>query len=703
MKKLLAFELLFVPLIAMAQNDSLKVDTTMSLSGVTVTGARIYNKVDRQVFMPTKAIVRSSTDGYDLLKRMSLAGIRVSTADQKITSLRGGTVQVRINDVKADAQDVLALRPDEVVRVEYIDNPGVRYSEGNIDAVVNYIVRRCYSGYVGGMKTMQALWEWFNNTSAYFKYNHKKSEFSVNYRFNHRWYDQQRNVTTSSYIQPDGTVRNRDYIGFNNKMTYSDNNLQLGYNLAEPEKYMLNVRFNFGWNNQPYSGPIHRVVETGKADLLTYNRRSVFDKVPSLDVYYSINLPHKQTLALNAVGTYIGTDYAYHQKEYLYAGSLDETLKTNPQNDYSYDTDGKKYSFIGEGVYTKNFAKTAFSAGANYAVSRTDNAYTGAVNENTVLNSNNLYAFVQLQGSLGKLNYQAGVGANYTSIHQGEAGFNRWTFRPQLTLSTNAIKNVSLKYTGRIQPNLPSLSQLSDVRQQRNDMDISDGNTSLVPYTSYSNRITAMWSRKLFDLQTVLQWWYAPDIIMTSIIPEKQQDGSWLYSSKPMNQKYFSQLDWRAHLTVHAIKDKLDVTAYGVYLYQNSKGLDYQRKFGAWRYGFYANLMLGPWAADYYFETAQRYLDAESVYGGENSSNLEVSYKYKNIKVGLGCVLLGYAKGYDYTAETHSRYFVSNTHQTIKNNGNMAYITVSWNFSHGRTYKTAERSMNNSDRDNGIR
>lgn len=53
---------------------------------------------------------------------------------QQITSLKGGGVQIRINDVKANTQDVMALQPDEVVRVEYIDNPGVRYSdEGSVE------------------------------------------------------------------------------------------------------------------------------------------------------------------------------------------------------------------------------------------------------------------------------------------------------------------------------------------------------------------------------------------------------------------------------------------------------------------------------------------------------------------------------------------------------------------------------------------
>lgn len=52
---------------ATALPDSLKVDTTLNLSGVTVKGMRTINKVDRQVLLPTKAMKRSAGNGYELL------------------------------------------------------------------------------------------------------------------------------------------------------------------------------------------------------------------------------------------------------------------------------------------------------------------------------------------------------------------------------------------------------------------------------------------------------------------------------------------------------------------------------------------------------------------------------------------------------------------------------------------------------------
>ncbi len=688
---------------AAAQTDSLAVDTTLTLGEVTVNGMRTIQKVDRTLFLPTKKMARSSANGYDLLKLMMLPGIKVDPVQQTVSSLRGGGVQVRINDVKAGTQDILALQPDEVVRVEYIDNPGVRYSDTSLDAVINYVVKRRYSGYVGGAQTMQAFTTGFNNSYAYFKFNHKKSEFSFNYSFNYRDYDKRRYDETADYYFPDGTTRHREYRGYNSPFMYNTHNFQLGYNLAEPDKYTFNARFNLNINNNPNRGTNLLVVETAQPDLYQYNKASSSSYSPALDLYFSANLPHKQSIAANVVGTYIHTDYGYLMRQYLFDLSPSQSMQAAPVNDYSYSTLGKKYSLIAEAIYAKEFKKATLSAGGEFSISRTDNDYTGAVNTDALLNSNNLYLFTQLQGKLAWLNYTVGVGANRASIHQGDIGFEKWTFRPRLSLQTSAIKNVSLSLTGQMYQGTPSLSQLSDVRQQSSDLMAGDGNINLKPYSSYSTYFVFTWNLPAFS------WWvngglaYAPDVIMSSYIPEQQADGTYLVVSRPYNQRSLIQKWARTNFTLHAIKDVLDFSLYGAFQRYDSRGLTYRHTFNSWRYGFEASLMLGNWTvmADFY-NTPKSYY-GESMNGGENSSDVRINYKWKDLQVGLGAILVGYPHGYEYPGHTDSRYYKSHYKTWIEDNGNMVYITLSYNFSHGRKYQTEQRRLNNSDYDSGIR
>lgn len=688
---------------AHAQTDSIEVDTTYTLGEVTVNGMRVINKVDRQVLLPTSTMKKHSSNGYDLLNKMTLNGIITNPERQEIRSLRGGGVQVRINDIKANQQDITALRPDEVVRVEYIDNPGVRYSDGSIDAVINFVVKRRYAGYVGGLGTMQAFTTGFNNSNAYFKYNYKKSEFCIYYNFSYRGYNERKVDSENTYFFPDGTQRQRQYLGYNTDFMYTTNTVQLGYNLAEPDKYTLNVSLYYNQNNTPKYGYNQLAKETSMPDLYIYNKKSKKMYIPSLDIYWSLNLPKKQNITANVVGTYIGTDYNNLSRNYLFSQSPEQSMQADPVNDYSYSTTGRKYSLISEAIYTKNFNREVFSAGGEYTVSHTDNAYKGAVNTDAVLNSNNLYLFAQLQGKLGVFNYQVGLGANYLAIHQGDIGFNKWTLRPQLSLSTKITDNLFVRYSGRMSQLSPSLSQLSDVRNQSDELNASDGNTGLKPYTGYSNSLTVSWTRPLFNFQLYGSWYYAPDIIMTSYIPELQDDGTYLLISKPENQKSFSRKSLAAYFTLHAIRDILDISLYGDYSNYSSRGLAYSHNYDAWRWGGSANLMLGRWNVSASFYTAPKSYFAESMGKGENQSNLSVSYKYKDLKVGLGVLLLGYPQGYDYVGKTDSKYLQSTSHTYIKDNGNMVYFTLSYNFSHGRKYQTERKKLHNSDNDNGIR
>ena len=387
------------------------------LKGVTVEAAKVVEKVDRQIIFPTKEQVKTASNGYDLLDNLSLPTIIVNRAERKVLSLKGGDVQIRINDVKASMQDVLALQPDEVTKVEFINVPGLKYGDSNLDAVINYQVRRRYAGYVGGVSTMQGTKAGFNNSDGYFKYNVKKSEFSINYSFSYRSVEERSYESLGTYHLPTGETLHRNYLGYDSPFLYTTNNVQLGYNLSEPDKYTLNVRLNFYNHNSPVRGMNQLYQESGKANQYLQNNRKMLEQIPSLDIYYSLNMPHDQNLALNLVGTYIGTDYQYRMREYTFNKSPDESVKNAPLTDYSYDATGRKRSLIGEGTYSKNWKQMALSVGGQYNISHTDNIYVGSSNADTELKYSNLYLFTQLQGQQKWFSYQVGVGATRSSIH----------------------------------------------------------------------------------------------------------------------------------------------------------------------------------------------------------------------------------------------------------------------------------------------
>ncbi|MQN80675.1 hypothetical protein F7D73_06860 [Prevotella copri] len=673
------------------------------LKGVTVEAAKVVEKVDRQIIFPTKEQVKTASNGYDLLDNLSLPTIIVNRAERKVLSLKGGDVQIRINDVKASMQDVLALQPDEVTKVEFINVPGLKYGDSNLDAVINYQVRRRYAGYVGGVSTMQGTKAGFNNSDGYFKYNVKKSEFSINYSFSYRSVEERSYESLGTYHLPTGETLHRNYLGYDSPFLYTTNNVQLGYNLSEPDKYTLNVRLNFYNHNSPVRGMNQLYQESGKANQYLQNNRKMLEQIPSLDIYYSLNMPHDQNLALNLVGTYIGTDYQYRMREYTFNKSPDESVKNAPLTDYSYDATGRKRSLIGEGTYSKNWKQMALSVGGQYNISHTDNIYVGSSNADTELKYSNLYLFTQLQGQQKWFSYQVGVGATRSSIHQGENGYSKWLFRPQVTLQAKASDRLSFKWSSKITSDIPSLSDLSELRQYSNSFEARDGNSGLKPFTGYNNTLSASWNIPLMSVYLEGNWTYYDKPIATSILPEKREDGSYLFVSKPENQKSHDYKHLLLTPEVHLIKDHLDLNLMCEYQNVKTKGLDYSHEFNYFSYGAEIRYMTGNWNIGYGAYKVEKSFWGEKTNGGEPTSNLAVTYNYKNWQFGVLGLFVFYPHGCVYKDELFNKYVQQKNKVRLADQGNMLVFAASFNFSHGRRYHTGSRKLNNSDRDNGIR
>lgn len=673
------------------------------LKGVTVEAAKVVEKVDRQIIFPTKEQVKTASNGYDLLDNLSLPTIIVNRAERKVLSLKGGDVQIRINDVKASMQDVLALQPDEVTKVEFINVPGLKYGDSNLDAVINYQVRRRYAGYVGGVSTMQGTKAGFNNSDGYFKYNVKKSEFSINYSFSYRSVEERSYESLGTYHLPTGETLHRNYLGYDSPFLYTTNNVQLGYNLSEPDKYTLNVRLNFYNHNSPVRGMNQLYQESGKANQYLQNNRKMLEQIPSLDIYYSLNMPHDQNLALNLVGTYIGTDYQYRMREYTFNKSPDESVKNAPLTDYSYDATGRKRSLIGEGTYSKNWKQMALSVGGQYNISHTDNIYVGSSNADTELKYSNLYLFTQLQGQQKWFSYLVGVGATRSSIHQGENGYSKWLFRPQVTLQAKASDRLSFKWSSKITSDIPSLSDLSELRQYSNSFEARDGNSGLKPFTGYNNTLSASWNIPLMSVYLEGNWTYYDKPIATSILPEKREDGSYLFVSKPKNQKSHNYKHLLLTPEVHLIKDHLDLNLMCEYQNVKTKGLDYSHEFNYFSYGAEIRYMTGNWNIGYGAYKVEKSFWGEKTNGGEPTSNLAVTYSYKNWQFGILGLFVFYPHGCVYKDELFNKYVQQKNKVRLADQGNMLVFAASFNFSHGRRYHTGSRKLNNSDRDNGIR
>ena len=82
---------------------------------------------------------------------------------------------------------------------------------------------------------------------------------------------------------------------------------------------------------------------------------------------------------------------------------------------------------------------------------------------------------------------------------------------------------------------------------------------------------------------------------------------------------------------------------------------------------------------------------SEKTNGGEPTSNLAVTYSYKNWQFGVLGLFVFYPHGCVYKDELFNKYVQQKNKVRLADQGNMLVFTASFNFSHGRRYHTGSR------------
>ncbi|MDR0843647.1 MAG: carboxypeptidase-like regulatory domain-containing protein, partial [Tannerella sp.] len=371
----IGYETQFVELNGAAKNialdDILLEEATQSLGEVTVTASATTNRLDRKIIFPTERQVKQSSNGVDLLQQLMLPKLQVNPLNDNVTLPGGGEIQYRVNGVKVGIQEIVALQPASIIRVEYHDNPGLRY--GNAEVVLDYIVRRPETGGNLGVNLSDALTTAWGNNYLNGRINHKKSEFTVNYSIRHRDFYEMWRDNEEKFTFADGSTLHRKETGEPGHAELTWQTLNTAYSYQN-EKQAFNAAFRYYTSNQPhwdYKGSLYNVANPADAVRMIDQTKEKINR-PALDLYYQQLLKNNQTLVFNLVGTYNYTD-----NNRFYRESLNDVFLTDVNNRVI----GKKYSLIGEGIYEKKLGANRISAGLRHTQSHSDNEYDHAISE----------------------------------------------------------------------------------------------------------------------------------------------------------------------------------------------------------------------------------------------------------------------------------------------------------------------------------
>ena len=441
------------------------IEPTVTLGEVEIKAARIVQKTDGWQLYPSERQKESSRSGYSVLQQLSLPNIRIDEVSHSISAIDNkGNVQVRINGIIVDKSEMLSLDPKSIRKIDFIDNPGVRYGDG-IAYVIDITTRRADNGYTLGTSFTQALTAKNGDYSAYGKWNSGKSEFSLNYSFGYQDLKGSRIKETANYHLNDGTIHTIQRNDIASRDQSFHNLVKLTYNLADSTHYVFQASLSGDFRHKPESYNQKQVIDGTDEYIATQQKQSQSGS-PVLDLYYFQQLTPRQSITLNAVGTYINTQTS---------DSYDEG------SPYQYDVDGKTYSLLSEAIYENKLKPFTLSAGLNYSQKYTNNEYSGDVSSVTPMRNNRVYLFSEIKGIWGKLRYSAGIGTSYLHYRQQEHNYDYWSFCPKAALSYNFNNAWQLSYNYQTNERTSRIAMISDATIRTNRMEWTVGSPDLKP------------------------------------------------------------------------------------------------------------------------------------------------------------------------------------------------------------------------------
>lgn len=666
------------PVCAFAQSDG----KSITLEEVTVNGAKVVSKVDGQMIYPTDAQKNTSNNGYSVLQKLALPNIRIDNVAHSVSAIdnRGG-VQIRINGVIVGKEEMLALDPKIINKIDFIDNPGVRYGE-EVAYVIDINTKRQTNGYVLGTDLTSDLTSFNADGTVYGRWNTGKSQFALSYNANGGKYDKMKSYETADYTLSDGSIYTIGRNDLETLMKGVAQNVKLTYNLADTTAYLFQVTLYKNFKNMPKDYRLRSITDGLLQYEATQSNSSHGDN-QWIDLYFFRQITPRQSITANTVGTYISTT----NKNYYDEGAP-----------YQYDVNGKTSSVLSEVVYENRLKPFTLSAGLNHRYKYTKNEYTDDASALSEMDQHNLYAFSEIKGSLKDFRYSLGLGGSYIHYGQGEHNYDFWTFRPKATLSYNILHGMNLRYTFEMNDRVSRIAMINDATIQTNSMEKTVGNPDLKPSRDIDQSLRLSYNNHRWS--TYIDGFYRYCHKPNMALYERTADDKFIYTQ--INQKEIDLLRLSAYASYWILPDILQASAYGGMQRCFNYGNHYSHFYTSWFYVGSVTAYLGDFTLQGYIDNGNRFLEGEKRGYNGAYSTLQASYQYKDWQFSLSWTNL-FVNNYK---STEDEILNCNLHKftTVydKAKGNQLSISVSWRMSRGKKYRSADKTINLRDTDDGI-
>lgn len=673
-KIMMAVTALLLPAAALSQEAA---DTVAerTLDEIVIQAPRMIRKPDMDVLYPSVSAVENARNGMQLLNNLMIPTLTVNDAMGSVTA-GGQPVQVRINGREATIEQVRSLLPESIKRVEWIDNPGLRYNGAAY--VLNIIVANPSAGGSLMLSARPALNARFGNYSADVKLNTGKSQWSLGSSYKmtddikgHRDYKE-------TFTYPDGHSLTRTEVPLSGAADDSKAFAWLTYIHIRPDTTVFYMSLQ-GYRNisskEKYQG-ILRLSDSG-SDIRLDNASGSQGTMPSLSAYYEHHFPHKQTLVVDFGASYYqGHSFSEYREQVQGTG--------NPLTDVSTRIVDRNQAYAFEADYIKQWNKARLTVGTSYKANRNRTAYRNLDNSVFHQKQDKAYFFAEYYRRINNLTLTAGMGAQYTAFHfhESDQGQSSWHYRPQVSLTYSINSNHRLRLGFSSWQTAPSLSETNIAPQQTDGFQWQIGNPALKTSKSYMLSFRYSFSLPRVDGTFGIRALTSPD----AIAPFLCWDGDRLITTFE-NSRGFQNIVFDLSPQVEIIPEWLTAAGSIAYRAERMRGTGYRLYNHNWSGNVRLMLAHNGFVLSAQYEKSARTLFGERISWNEDLSIIDLSYNWRKWQFGVG-MLMPFGK-YDQGARQLNRYNSNVKHMRV--DLRIPYVSVSYNLQWGKQKRGVEK------------
>lgn len=652
--------------------DSLSVT---HLDEIVVEAPKVVHKADMDVYYPRKSAVANSKNGMQLIDNLMIPSLSVSNALGTVTS-SGLPVQIRINGREASPERLRALLPQSIRRVEWIENPGLRY--GDAATVLNLIVTNPDAG--GSLMAMSmpsVSYAWAYN-SANVKLNSGRSQFELGtvYKLTNKVRTHREYYET--FTDPDGHVLTRLETPLGGRIDNTFGDLSAIYSYIRPDTTVIVVEAGTHHVFRDRLTSFGSMSDTDSDDtILLTDSKGNSGSTPLMSAYLEQHFPREQTVAVNAKTSFLlGQTYSDYLERL--------PLADGPLTDIHTDIKDRNKTYSVTADYIKRWENSRLTAGLAYKASLNRSTYMHAAGDIYHQRQDNLRFYAEYLQRIGKVTLTAGMGIQYTGFRFRETGLgsSSWDLRPSASVNWSLNRTNSIRLNFSSWQSAPSLTQTNPAPQQIDGFQWRIGNPDIHTSGSYRLQLSYKFSVPCFYGQIGIRANTSPDAITPFLY---WTDGRLITSYE--NSRGLQSLSFFISPQLTIIPGWVTVSGMLRWRTERMRGTGYSLTNSAWSGEGSLQITHAGWIAKANFTRSQRNLFGEKITWDEDINTVEALYNWRSWQFGAG-VIMPFGK-YDRGERSLSRWNTNDRHWRI--NMRIPYISISCNMQWGRQKRSVSK------------